>query len=210
MKTIPTGNQASSSSASAASAGTGSTTPRPSGNAAPASTARPASAATPASTVRPSATATPRPAGNIDYRSNVERQSREQKSVGSILSYIVYALIVLFVICAGLAGYGADIIFAKLHDQSATVSDLDQRYAAENKVLTSDLATTQESLVQAQAQITRQQDLIVRQQEELNRLIAATNDNLTALKAEKQARIQDNATLRQRVRDLENRNTSFH
>ncbi len=140
----------------------------------------------------------------------MERQSREQKSVGNILSYIVYGLIAIFVICAGLAAYGADVIFAKLHDESTTVSDLDQRYAAENKVLTTNLATIQESLIQAQAQITRQQDLIVRQQEELNRLIAATNDNLNALKAEKQARNQETASLRERVRDLENRSSLFH
>jgi len=179
MKTIPTASSASSSSATGA----------------PSSLAR-------------SATASSRPATTIDYRSNVERQSREQKSVGNILSYVVYGLIGFFVIGALLAGYGTNVIFQRLRDQSATVSDLDARYAAANKDLTAKLAATQDNLNQAQAQIARQQDLILRQQEEINRVIAATNDNVGALKAEKQARAQETAGLRARVRDLENRGTT--
>jgi uncharacterized coiled-coil protein SlyX len=140
----------------------------------------------------------------------VERQSREQKSVGNILAYAVYALIGFFVLSAGLAIYGADVIFTQLHDQSVTVSDLDARNAAASKDLNVKLATTQDTLAQAQAQITRQQDLIVRQQEQLNRLIAATNDNAAALKSEKQARTQETANLRSRIRDLENRPTYQH
>lgn len=197
MKTTPTSGQPSASASSPSAAST--TTPL-----------RTTAATASASTVRPSSTTSPRPAASIDYRANVERQTREQKSVGSILSYVVYGLIAIFVIGASLAGYGADIIFAKLHDQSATVSELDQRYAAENKILTTNLATAQEAIVQAQAQITRQQDLIVKQQEELNRLIAATNDNAASLKTERQLRAQETATLRQRVKDLENRNAPIH
>jgi len=183
MKTIPTASPASSSSAST-------TTSMP-------------------SSVARSATASPRPATTIDYRANVDRQSREQKSVGNILSYVVYALIAFFVISAALAGYGTKVIFDRLHDQSATVSDLDARYAAANKELNAKLATTQDTLNQAQAQILRQQDLILKQQEELNRIIAATNDNANAVKTEKQARAQEAAALRERVRDLENRGATF-
>jgi uncharacterized coiled-coil protein SlyX len=138
----------------------------------------------------------------------VERQSREQKSVGNILSYIVYGFIALFVIVVGLAGYGADIIFKQLHEQSATVSDLDARYAAANKDLTTKLAATNDTLAEAQTQIARQQELIMKQQEDLNRLIGETTDNTNALKAEKQARAQETANLRARVRELEERGTS--
>jgi Skp family chaperone for outer membrane proteins len=177
----------------------------------PTPTASPASASSattlPSSAAR-AATASPRPATTIDYRANVDRQSREQKSVGNILAYAVYALVGFFVISAGLAIYGADVIFKQLHDQSMTVSDLDARYAAANKELNGKLATTQDTLTQAQAQLTRQQDLILRQQEELNRLIASTNDNIAALKQERQARTQETATLRARLRDLELRGTS--
>jgi len=152
-------------------------------------------------------TASLRPGGNIDYRANVERQSREQKSVGNILSYVVYTLIAFFVIGAGLAIYGADVIFKQIHDQSVTVSDLDARYAAENRELNAKLSITEDTLTQAQSQIARQQELIMRQQEDLNRLLTAIEDNATALKAEKQSRELEAASLRARVRDLENRPT---
>jgi hypothetical protein len=175
-----------------------------------ASTAAAAAAASatvlPQSTTRPSsASSSPRPASTVDYRANVERQSREQKSVGNILAYVVYGLIAFFVISAGLAGYGSYVIFQRLHDQGQTVSDLDARYAAANKDLNAKLAATQDTLGQAQAQIGRQQDLIVKQQEQINRLISATSDNESALRQEKQSRSQETASLRARVRDLEDK-----
>jgi hypothetical protein len=176
--------------------------------ASPASSSSTSSATTLPSSVARAATSSPRPATTIDYRANVERQSREQKSVGNLLAYVVYGLIAFFVIGALLAGYGTKVIFDRLHDQSATVSDLDARYTAENKDLNAKLATTQDTLTQAQAQIARQQDLILKQQEELNRLIAATNDNTSALRAEKQARAEETASLRERVRDLEYRTST--
>ncbi len=160
----------------------------------------------PTSFTRPATSASPtRPATTSDYRANIERQSREQKSVGNLLSYIVYGFIILFVLVVGLAGYGADVIFKQLHDESATVSDLDARYSAANKDLNAKLATTQDTLNTAQATINRQQDVILKQQEELNRLISATSDNAAAIKAEKQARAQETANLRGQVRDLENK-----
>jgi hypothetical protein len=182
MKTIPTASPAPSSSATAA----------------PTQAAR-----TTTASVGPAS----RPSANVDYRANVERQSREQKSVGSILSYVVYGLIAFFVLSAALAAYGADIIFKQLHDQSLTVSDLDGRYAAANKDLNAKLAATQDTLSQAQAQIGRQQDLIVKQQESLNQLIAATATNDAAIKQEKQSRAQEASNLRARIRELENRPT---
>ena len=117
----------------------------------------------------------------VDYRTNVDRQAREQKSVGSLLSILVYALIAFVVIGSLLAGYGAYIVSEQLHQQSATVSDLDKKYAAANKDLNTKLAATQDTLTQAQAQITSQQDLIVKQQDTINKLLAATADNTTAL-----------------------------
>jgi hypothetical protein len=177
MKTIPTASPASSSSASATAA--------------------------PTSATRPTTTSASRPSPAVDYRANVERQSREQKSVGNILSYIVYGLIAFFVISAGLAIYGADVIFKQLHDQNVTVTDLDQHYAKITDDLNTKLAATQDTLTAAQAQIARQQELIVQQQQDINKLIAATNDNTSALKTERATRAQDTASLRERVRDLE-------
>jgi hypothetical protein len=156
----------------------------------------------PTSVTRPAA-ASARPATSVDYRANVERQSREQKSVGSILSYVVWGLIGFFVISAGLAIYGADVIFKQLHDQSVTVSGVDQKYEVATKDLTAQLASTQEALTLSQAEVARQKDLILKQEEELNKLIAAVNDNSTAIRAEKSARVQETANLRARLRDVE-------
>jgi hypothetical protein len=171
----------------------------------PASTSSSSAATAMPSSAARSATAAPRAAAPVDYRANVERQSREQKSVGSLLSYVVYGLIAFFVIGVALAGYGANVIFRQIHDQSVTVADLDTRYAAANKDLGVKLATTQESLIESQGQITRQQELILKQQDAINRLLSATTDGANALKAEKQARAQETANLRARVRDLENK-----
>ena len=144
----------------------------------------------------------------MDYRANVERQAREQKSVGNILAYVVYALIAFFVLSAGLAGYGAHIIFKQLDDQSVTVSDLDKKYTDANQVLTAKLTATEDTLATAQAQIARQQDIILKQQEDINKLIAATNDNTAAARTERATRAQETANLRERVRELENKATT--
>jgi hypothetical protein len=207
MKSIPSANAASSASHSASA----SATPRPSGSAAnpaarPATTASPSpsSQATAARTAAP-ASSVPRASATADYRANVERQTREQKSVGSLLAYVVYGFIAVFIICAGLSIYGAVTIFDRLHDQSVTVTDLDSRYSEANKEINAKLTVTQDTLSQAQAEITRQQDLIVKQQEELNRLIATQDDLANALKTEKSARATETSALRARVKDVEAR-----
>ena len=128
--------------------------------------------------------------------------------MGNVLAYVVYALIAFFVLTAGLAIYGGNVIFKQIHDQSVTVSDLDQRYAAANKDLIAKLTSTQETLDEAQAQIGRQQELILKQQDAINRLMAITTDNANALKLEKQARTQDTSALRARLRDIEYRTTT--
>jgi hypothetical protein len=171
----------------------------------PSSAARPAaagSAITPAS----------RPPTPADYRGNIDRQTREQKSIGGILNIIVYSLIALFVIGASLAGYGAKIIFQQIHQQSATMSDLDNRYAAENQAITAQLKTSQEAIIQLQAQTARQQELILHQQEAINKLLAASADaaaGMRQLKAtqveEAGARASEIASLRARVRLLESK-----
>ncbi len=159
-----------------------------------------------ATVTRPAAAASAsRPAGSFDYRANVDRQAREQKSVVISSPTSCTASLAIFVLTVALAGYGADIIFAKIHDQSVTVSDLDARYAAANKDLNSKLAATQQTLSDAQATITRQQDLIVKQQDAINKLIAATNQNSADLKKEAASRAQETSNLRARIRDVDSR-----
>jgi hypothetical protein len=165
---------------------------------------RPAATTVAATATPPSAS---RPTAPVDYRANVERQTREQKSVGNILAYIVYGFLALFLVTAALAGYGGYTLTRQLHDQSNTIGELDARYDAANKDLAAKLAVTRDTLQQAQAQIARQQDLIVKQQEDLNRLLSATTANDAALKAEKAARLQENTILRSRLHELDVRTT---
>jgi hypothetical protein len=165
-----------------------------------------AAAATPAASTavaRPSASASVRPASISDYRANVDRQAREQKSVGNILAYIVYTLIGLFVIGASLAGYGLDVLSKQIAQQSVTVSDLDARITAENKDLNAKLLTTQDSLTQALAQIGREQDLISKQQDAINKLMNANNDLTSALEQERDTRSDQITSIRARLRNLE-------
>ena len=174
MKTTPTASPAATSATSASAASAA----RPA-QAANASATRPAAAATANSTTttRPvtvNSTAPTRPAAtNFDYRANVERQSREQKSVSSILGYFVYGLIAVFLLGAGLATYGSVVIFDKLHDQSTSISSLDDKYSQKVAGLDKQLAATEDALTQAQAQNARQLDLINKQEEEINQLRTA-------------------------------------
>ncbi len=145
-----------------------------------------------------------------DYRSNIERQSREQKSIGGVLSILVYSLIGLFVVGALLAGYGAFVFSKQIHQQSVTMSDLDSRYAAQNQTLTAELKSTQEALLQVQTLATRQQDILARQQDTINKLLTATSDDANAIRQEHAARAEETsirenetAALRARVRTLE-------
>jgi hypothetical protein len=163
------------------------------------------STSTPSAAPARSTPSTTRAASVVDYRTNVERQSREQKSVGDLLSIIVYTLIGLFVVGASLSGYGTYVIFKQLRQQSVTVSDLDARLSAQNSALATQLQTTVTTLSEAQAQIGREQELILKQQETINKLIAAAQDNAAAIRTERATRADETASIRERLRDLEYR-----
>ncbi len=166
------------------------------------STASTAPSAAKASPLTTASTAT-RPASVVDYRANVERQAREQKSVGGVLSILVYTLIGFFVLFAALAGYGAYVVSVQLHQQSVTVSDLDKHYASEVKDLNVKLATVNDTLALAQTEIAHEQDLILKQQETITKLTATIQDNATAIRQEKAARAEETSNIRARLRNLE-------
>lgn len=120
---------------------------------------------------------------------------------------VVYGLAGLFVLGALLAGYGAYVITKQLHQQSVTMSDLDSRYSAQNRALTAELKATNDSLTEAltktQGQLSRQQELLVRQQDSINKVITADDANIAAWRQERQARAAETASLRNRLRNLE-------
>jgi hypothetical protein len=159
------------------------------------------------STYRATPGATPRASTASDFRANIDRQSREQKSVGDVLAYVVYAIGALLIIGAGLAIYGGYVLSQQIHQQSVTMSDLDARYAAENKSLTDALGTTNDSLSQAQGQIRRQEEMIARQQDTINKLVITNDEIVAALKQERLTRASETTNLRARVRALEDETT---
>ncbi len=169
------------------------------------STTPPAASSAPASSYRslPSSGAAARPASVSDYRSNIERQAREQRSVGNVLAYIVYAIGALLVLGAALAIYGGYTLSRQIHEQSVTINDLDARYSAQNLKLTQALATTDETLAQAQAQLRREQELILRQQDSINQLVTANNDCVAAIRQERSTRAEETAALRTKIRSIE-------
>ena len=144
-----------------------------------------------------------RPATVVDYRTNMERQAREQKSIGNLLAIVVYVLIGFFVLGSSLAGYGIYALSKQIKKQSLTIDEVDKRYAAENQKLDARLQATLDTLTQAQAQIGRQQALILQEQEAINKLAAANEATASALRQERAARADEESTLRARIRDLE-------
>jgi hypothetical protein len=119
-----------------------------------------------------------------------------------MLAIVVYVLIGFFVLGAALAGYGTYTLSRQIHAQSVTVSDLDARNAAENKTLTDGLASTDETLAQAQAQIHRDQEIILRQQDTINKLVIANDNTVAALRQERQTRAGETANLRAQLKTL--------
>ena len=148
-----------------------------------------------------------RPATVVDYRTNMERQAREQKSIGGLLAIIVYVLIGFFVLGSSLAGYGIYALSKQVQKQSLTIDELDRHYAAQNRALTEQLKSTMDTLAQAQAQIGRQQELILKQQDAINKLLTAGDATAASLRQERLIRADETSALRGRVRDLENRTT---
>jgi hypothetical protein len=167
------------------------------------------------STAVASPSAASRPAGVSDYRGNIDRQSREAKSIGGILNIIVYGLIGLFVIAGLLAAYGANDVYKQLHAQSTTVTELDSRYSKANQDLGDQIKSTQQAVIQMQTQLNRTQELAVRQQDTIGKLQAALDAETEALRqeratraAETSIRISENSALRARIHSLEEKNES--
>jgi hypothetical protein len=132
-----------------------------------------------------------------DYRKNVERQTRDQKSFDSLLATVGYSLLAAILLVAGLAGYGGYVIWQQVQNQASTVRQLDAKYQQETALL-------RESLVNKQADIDKLNDLVKRQQESSNRLKAAMDETTAALRAERAQRAKETADLQQRLRRFSN------
>ena len=119
-----------------------------------------------------------------DFRRNAERQKKEQTSFGNVLATLTYSILVFLVLVTGLAGYGGYMLFKKIELQRTTLAELDRRYEAEVVALKEDLSRTQ-------GQLSKQNDTINAQQEQISRLRAAIDKvnadqfrNYSSLKAQ--------------------------
>ncbi len=164
-------------------------------------TASPSHAAATSMTSRPAPTRAP---SALDYRANIDRQAREQNSVGSFLAIVVYSLLGLFVLGACLAGYGTWALSKQIHQQSLTIGDLDRHYSDEDDLLKARLKTVSQDLAQSDALAGRQQQIVEQQQATITKLSALTEQLSANLQAERQLRSIETTTLRARVRSLEN------
>jgi hypothetical protein len=166
----------------------------------------------------------PRNSGIPDYKSNIERQAREQKSVGGILSIIVYCTVALLLIGGGLAFYGLYVLKEQVSGQAVTISDLQRKFDAKTTELQNRLLSTQETLNQALAQMNRENEVIVQQGEQINKLIkvgedqaaalASVNSSLNttaaALARERSGRVYSTEEIKEKMRHLENRVEELH
>jgi hypothetical protein len=74
--------------------------------------------------------ATPNPIFT-QYQQNVQRQSKEQKSVGTLLKIVGFVLIAGLLTVGGLAGYGGWILSRQIQEQSVSITELETKMAAE-------------------------------------------------------------------------------
>lgn len=213
--THPTSHSTHPSSATRPASSTGASTPRPASSAAAAAAATQQVSRAVSTHVAGPASAS-RPSGVSDYRANIDRQSREQKSVGNILNIFVYGLAAFLILGAVLAAYGAHDVYKQLHAQSTTVTELDKHYADANQRLTDSLNSNIQATQQLQTQLAKAQELILRQQDALTKLQASLDAQAEALRqerstraAETSIRAQETSALRSRIRSLEAKNEPY-
>jgi hypothetical protein len=88
------------------------------------------------------------------FQQNVQRQSREQKAVGSLLSGVAAVLIGSIILVGVLALFGGWALHKQIKQQSTTVGQLDKRISGDIQTLTLNL---QEANVQIQTLLTQTQ-----------------------------------------------------
>jgi hypothetical protein len=131
-----------------------------------------------------------------EFRKNVERQSREQKAVGDVLSWVGYSLLGGLIIVALMAGFGGYTLYRMIQDQSVTVAQFDAKYGAET-------ASLHENVKDLEQELTQSRSLAARQQDQITRLSSRLDEANATLKTQKQIIDRDMADLKGRVRRME-------
>jgi DNA repair exonuclease SbcCD ATPase subunit len=132
----------------------------------------------------------------VDYRQQVERQQKEQKSTTSLLAMAVYGLIALVLGGSALAGYGTYVIFGELSDQKATAEQIRADLADNLVLLNQRVETLSASFVQEQ---NRNQEETLKLRGDLDTLSAQTQ---TSLKAQQTELAKRDAALKARQNEI--------
>lgn len=76
------------------------------------------------------------------FQKNIQRQSHEQRAVGSLLSGMAIALMTIIVLVAILAAYGGWVLSRQIQQQSVTITEIDSKFTRDLKVLRKSLEDT--------------------------------------------------------------------
>ena len=108
------------------------------------------------------------------------------------MSIVVYVLIGLFVLSACLAGYGGYTLSRQIHAQSVTVSDLDARYAAQNRRSRRRSPRRTTTCRRRRRSFAAIRKILLRQQDTINKLVSANDATVAALRQERSTRALGN------------------
>jgi hypothetical protein len=133
-----------------------------------------------------------------DFRRNAERQAREQKAVGNVLSWVAYGLLGGILMVAALAGFGGYTLWKMIQEQSVTVAQFESAFTEE--------ITTLNGIVQKQdEQLTQMRALAAKQQDQITKVTARADETAAQLRAYKATTDREMADLRGRLRRMEGR-----
>ncbi|MDD2708269.1 MAG: hypothetical protein PHV34_09690 [Verrucomicrobiae bacterium] len=136
------------------------------------------------------------------FQQNVQRQSREQKAVGSLLSGVAAILIGGIVLVGTLALVGGWVLWGQINDQSRTVAQLDAKVSGDITNLQNSLRETvaivEKLAAQNQAQFQAQKQQVTTLQHQVD-------DIKSQFRKEKAANQTALQNLQRRVFELERR-----
>jgi septal ring factor EnvC (AmiA/AmiB activator) len=127
-----------------------------------------------------------------DFKKNAERQTREQRSTGSLLSILVWTVLAGLLLVAGLAVYGGYVLSSQIKDQALTVQQLQSKTDSEIADLRDDLNRTRTALADVVNAVNKQQDRI-------NKLAQSNEEAQATIRSERALR----QTMERRLRAVE-------
>ncbi len=130
-----------------------------------------------------------------DFRRNAERQSKEQKATGNILSGIAYALLAVILMVASLSAFGGYVMWRQIQSQATTVAQLSDKLNNEVAVLREESAIAKKNA----------DDNFRRQQEILNKTTASLEQQRASFFAEQKRKDREIQALQGRLNRIENR-----